>query len=154
MSPMNAFQILQGIETLGLRMEKHVRNTKKIVNFLNEHAAVQSIMHPELSSHPDHKIAQQLLPNGCGAVFSFEIKGGLKAGKKLIENLKVFSHLANVGDAKSLVIHPASTTHYRMSNSDLKAAGISEGTIRLSVGLEDVADLMNDLEQALKKSQK
>ena len=106
-------------------------------------------MFPELESHPDYKLAKQLLPKGCGAVFSFDIKGGREAGRKFIEALRVFSHLANVGDAKSLVIHPATTTHYRMSDEDLKKAGIGPGTVRLSIGLEDVEDLIQDLERAL-----
>jgi O-acetylhomoserine (thiol)-lyase len=107
-------------------------------------------MFPELETHPDYKLAQRLLPRGCGAVFSFDIKGGREAGRKFIEALRVFSHLANVGDAKSLVIHPATTTHYRMSDEDLKKAGIGPGTIRLSIGLEDAEDLIADLDRALK----
>ena len=154
MSPMNAFQILQGIETLGLRMQKHIDNTRKVVGFLSKHEAVESVSHPELPSHPDHELAQKILPRGCGAVFSFSLKGGRPAGKRFIETLKVFSHLANVGDAKSLVIHPASTTHYRMDDAALRAAGITEGTVRLSIGLEDVDDLIEDLSRALYASQK
>jgi len=154
MSPHNAFQILQGIETLGLRMERHVDNTRRIVAFLNGNAAVESVSYPELLGHPDHELAKKLLPKGCGAVFSFNIKGGRPAGKRFIETLSVFSHLANVGDAKSLVIHPASTTHYRMDDAALRAAGITEGTVRLSVGLEDAEDLIADLERALRASQK
>ena len=154
MSPQNAFQILQGIETLGLRMQRHVENTRNVVEFLAAHAAVASLSYPELSTHPDHELAKRLLPRGCGAVFSFELKGGRPAGKRFIETLSVFSHLANVGDAKSLVIHPATTTHYRMDEAALRAAGIGQGTVRLSVGLEDPADLIEDLERALKASQK
>ncbi len=154
MAPMTAFQILQGIETLHLRMPRHVESTRKIVGFLAGHASVQSVMFPELESHPDHKLAKQLLPKGCGAVFSFDIKGGREAGRKFIESLRVFSHLANVGDAKSLVIHPATTTHYRMSDEDLKKAGIGPGTIRLSVGLEDAEDLIADLAQGLRAAAK
>ena len=149
MAPMTAFQILQGIETLHLRMPRHVESTRKVVGFLAGHSAVQSVMYPELESHPDFNLAKQLLPKGCGAVFSFDIKGGREAGRKFIEALRVFSHLANVGDAKSLVIHPATTTHYRMSDEDLKKAGIGPGTVRLSIGLEDVEDLVQDLERAL-----
>jgi len=149
MAPMTAFHILQGIETLHLRMPRHVESTRKVVGFLEKHSAVQSVMFPELESHPDHKLAKQLLPRGCGAVFSFDIKGGREAGRKFIEALRVFSHLANVGDAKSLVIHPATTTHYRMSDEDLKKAGIGPGTVRLSIGLEDADDLVQDLERAL-----
>ncbi|HWA12794.1 MAG TPA: O-acetylhomoserine aminocarboxypropyltransferase, partial [Burkholderiales bacterium] len=154
MSPMNAFQILQGMETLGLRMERHIDNTRKVVAYLAGHEAVESVSYPELPTHPDHALAAKLLPRGCGAVFSFRLKGGRPAGKRFIETLKVFSHLANVGDAKSLVIHPATTTHYRMDEAALRAAGITEGTVRLSVGLEDAGDLVEDLGRALYASQK
>jgi O-acetylhomoserine (thiol)-lyase len=154
MSPTTAFHILQGVETLPLRMQRHIDNTRKLVAFLNEHEAVGQVSYPELPGHPDHELAKKLLPKGCGAVFSFNIKGGRKAGRVFIENLSIFSHLANVGDAKSLVIHPASTTHHRMSSEDLAAAGISEGMIRLSVGLEDADDLLDDLQRALRASQK
>lgn len=154
MSPMNAFQILQGVETLGLRMQKHIDNTRKIVAFLHGHDAVHSVVYPELPSHPDRALAEKLLPNGCGAVFSFELKGGRAAGKRFIESLRVFSHLANVGDAKSLVIHPATTTHYRMDDEALRQAGITEGTVRLSIGLETAEDLIEDLSRALYASQK
>ena len=154
MAPMTAFQLLQGIETLHLRMPRHVENTRLVVKFLTSHAGVEKVIYPELPDHPDHALAKKLLPNGCGAVFTFEIKGGRPAGKKFIEALRVFSHLANVGDAKSLVIHPATTTHYRMSDEDLKRAGITAGTVRLSVGLEDAQDLMDDLDRALRASQK
>ncbi len=154
MSPMNAFQILQGIETLSLRMQKHIDNTRQIVAFLDRHDAVESVAYPELPSHPDHALASRILPSGCGAVFSFSLKGGRAAGRRFIEALRVFSHLANVGDAKSLVIHPATTTHYRMDEAALRAAGITEGTVRLSVGLESVGDLIEDLSRALHASQK
>jgi O-acetylhomoserine (thiol)-lyase len=149
MAPMTAFQILQGIETLHLRMPRHVESTRKVVQFLSSNSSVEKILYPEIPNHPDHALAKKLLPRGCGAVFSFDIKGGREAGRKFIEALRVFSHLANVGDAKSLVIHPASTTHYRMSDADLKKAGIGPGTVRLSIGLEDVDDLIQDLERAL-----
>jgi O-acetylhomoserine (thiol)-lyase len=149
MAPMTAFQILQGIETLPLRMQRHVENTRKVVAFLGAHEMVESIAYPELAQHPDHVLAQELLPRGCGAVFSFSIRGTREQGRKFIESLRIFSHLANVGDAKSLVIHPASTTHFRVSAEDLRAAGITEGTIRLSVGLEDADDLIEDLSRAL-----
>jgi O-acetylhomoserine (thiol)-lyase len=152
MAPMTAFQILQGVETLHLRMPRHIENTRKVVQFLSSHAQVERVLYPELPSHPDHELCKKLLPNGAGAVFSFDLKGGRAAGKAFIESLRVFSHLANVGDAKSLVIHPASTTHYRMSDEDLKKSGIGPGTVRLSVGLEDVRDLIEDLERALKVS--
>jgi len=154
MAPMTAFQILQGIETLHLRMPRHVENTRKVVAFLKNNSFVDRVIYPELPEHPDHELAKKLLPLGCGAVFSFEIKGGRAAGKRFIESLRVFSHLANVGDAKSLVIHPATTTHYRMSDEDLKKAGITAGTVRLSVGLEDAQDLIDDLDRSLKVSQK
>jgi O-acetylhomoserine (thiol)-lyase len=154
MSPHNAFAILQGIETLSLRMERHVANTRKVVEFLAAHPAVESVSYPELSSHPDHALAKRLLPKGCGAVFSFSIRGDRAAGRRFVEALNIFSHLANVGDAKSLVIHPASTTHFRVPTEQLAAAGITEGTMRLSVGLEDVDDLMDDLGRGLKMSQK
>jgi O-acetylhomoserine (thiol)-lyase len=154
MSPTTAFQILQGIETLPLRMERHVANTRKVVEFLRSHPAVESIGYPELPEHPDYALAQKLLPRGCGAVFSFSIKGGRPAGRKFIESLTVFSHLANVGDAKSLVIHPATTTHFRMDDAALAAAGIGPGTIRLSIGLEDPQDLVDDLARALRAAQK
>ena len=154
MSPTTAFQILQGMETLPLRMQKHVENTKKVAEFLLEREEVDWLNHPMLESHPDHELAKTLLPKGCGAVFSFGIKGGREAGIKFIESLDVFSHLANIGDAKSLVIHPASTTHHRMDTEALKNAGISEGLIRLSIGLEDPSDLIADLKQALRASQK
>ena len=154
MAPMTAFQILQGVETLHLRMPRHVENTRKVVAFLDKHPAVEKVIYPELASHPDHELCRKLLPKGAGAVFSFEIKGGRPAGKKFIESLRVFSHLANVGDAKSLVIHPATTTHYRMSDEDLKRAGITAGTVRLSIGLEDAQDLIDDLERSLKAAMK
>ena len=145
MSPTTAFHLLQGVETLGLRMQRHVDNTRKLVEFLAASEAVTKINYPERPEHPDHALAQRLLPKGCGAVFSFELAGGRAAGVRFIESLKLFSHLANVGDAKSLVIHPASTTHSRMDADALAAAGISEGLVRLSVGLEDPEDLIEDL---------
>ena len=154
MSPMNAFQILQGMETLGLRMERHIANTRAVVQFLANHEAVETVSYPELETHPDHELAKKILPRGCGAVFTFSLKGGRAAGRRFIEALRVFSHLANVGDAKSLVIHPATTTHYRMDEAALRAAGITEGTVRLSVGLENPDDLVEDLGRALYASQK
>ncbi len=150
MSPHTAFLLLQGLETLPLRMARHVENTRKVVAFLAGQPSVQTIAYPELESHPDHALAQRLLPRGCGAVFSFNLKGSRAAGRKFVESLQVFSHLANVGDAKSLVIHPASTTHFRVPDDELAAAGITQGTIRLSIGLEDPADLIDDLGRALK----
>ena len=149
MAPFTAFQILQGIETLPLRMQRHVENTRKIVAFLSSHPLVESIGYPDLPAHPDHALAQRLLPLGCGAVFSFSIRGTREQGRRFVDSLRIFSHLANVGDAKSLVIHPASTTHFRVATENLRAAGITEGTIRLSVGLENADDLIEDLSRAL-----
>jgi len=154
MSPHTAWLILQGIETLPLRMERHVANTRKVVEFLSKHAMVASIGYPELDSHPDHALAKKLLPRGCGAVFSFDIKGSRTQGRAFIEALKIFSHLANVGDCRSLVIHPASTTHFRMDDAALQQAGIGPGTIRLSIGLEEPADLIDDLGRALKAAER
>jgi len=139
---------------LPLRMQQHVKNTRKVVQYLSDHDAVEWVTYPELPEHPDHELAKKLLPLGCGAVFSFSVKGGRAAGQRFIEKVELLSHLANVGDAKSLVIHPASTTHHRMDAAALEAAGISEGLIRLSVGLEDPEDLLQDLEGALQASQK
>ncbi len=154
MSPHTAWLILQGIETLPLRMERHVANTRKVVEFLSKHAMVAAVGYPELESHPDHALAKKLLPRGCGAVFSFDIKGSRTQGKAFIEALKIFSHLANVGDCRSLVIHPASTTHFRMDDAALQQAGIGPGTIRLSIGLEQADDLIDDLGRALKAAEK
>ena len=154
MSPHTAFLLLQGLETLPLRMARHVDNARKVVAFLAAHAQVESVAYPELPDHRDHALAQRLLPRGCGAVFSFNLRGSRAAGRAFVEALKVFSHLANVGDAKSLVIHPASTTHFRVPDADLAAAGITQGTIRLSVGLEDAQDLIDDLARALKIASK
>ena len=154
MAPMTAFQILQGLETLPLRMARHVANTERVVEFLASHPLVESVSYPSLPDHPDHELAKQLLPRGAGAVFGFTVRGGRPAGRALIEALRIFSHLANVGDAKSLVIHPASTTHHRMNAAALAAAGIGEGLIRLSVGLEDADDLIGDLKAGLRRAEK
>ena len=154
MSPHTAWLILQGIETLSLRMERHVGNARKIVAFLASHPLVARVGYPELPDHPDHALAARLLPRGCGSVFSFDLKGNRAQGKAFIEALKLFSHLANVGDCRSLVIHPASTTHFRMDDAALAQAGITQGTIRLSIGLEDADDLIDDLSRALKAAQK
>ena len=154
MSPHNAFAILQGIETLGLRMERHQANTRRVIEFLLAHPMVASVAYPELASHPDHELARRILPRGCGAVFTFELKGDRAAGRRFTDGLQVFSHLANVGDAKSLVIHPASTTHFRVPPEQLAASGIGQGTLRLSVGLEDPDDLIDDLKRGLKLAQK
>ncbi|MDJ0980637.1 MAG: O-acetylhomoserine aminocarboxypropyltransferase [Kiloniellales bacterium] len=154
MSPANAFHILQGVETLPLRMERHVANTAKVLEFLLENEAVAWVLHPTLPSHEDHELAQRLLPKGAGSIVSFGIKGGRDAGRRFIEACGLASHLANVGDAKTLVIHPASTTHQQMDAAQLKAAGVGEDMIRLSVGLEDPGDIVEDLRQALRASQK
>jgi O-acetylhomoserine (thiol)-lyase len=150
MSPTNAFHILQGIESLPVRMQRHVENARKIVAFLDGHDAVSWVSHPELSSHPDHERAKTLLPKGAGAIFCFGVKGGREAGRAFIEAVELLSHLANVGDAKSLVIHPASTTHQQMDAASLEAAGIGEDMVRLSIGLEDPDDLIADLGRGLK----
>ena len=154
MSPTTAFHILQGMETLPLRMEKHVANTRKIVSFLNDHEAVEWVSYPDLPDHPDHALAARLLPRGCGAVFSFGVRGGRSAGQRFIDKTELLSHQSNVGDAKSLVIHPASTTHHRMDDAALEAGGISEGLIRLSIGLEDSDDLIEDLNRGLRAAAK
>jgi O-acetylhomoserine (thiol)-lyase len=157
LSPHSAWLILQGIETLSLRMDRHMANTEKVVQFLASHPMVSRVGHPLIENHPSHALAEKLLrfgARGAGSVFSFDIKGSREQGKAFIEALKIFSHLANVGDCRSLVIHPASTTHFRMSDEALAGAGIGPGTIRLSIGLEDPADLMDDLKRALKAAEK
>ncbi|BCQ22944.1 O-acetylhomoserine aminocarboxypropyltransferase [Caballeronia sp. NK8] len=152
--PQAAWQLLQGIETLPLRMDRHVANTRKVIEFLLSSPAVEGVAYPELPTHRDRALAERLLPRGAGAVFSFDLKGGVPAARKFIETLTLFSHLANVGDARSLVIHPASTTHFRMDAAALAAAGIGPGRIRLSIGLEDPDDLIDDLKRGLKAAQK
>jgi O-acetylhomoserine (thiol)-lyase len=152
--PQAAWQLLQGIETLPLRMDRHVANTRKVIEFLLSSPAVEGVAYPELPTHRDRALAARLLPRGAGAVFSFDLKGGVPAARKFIETLTLFSHLANVGDARSLVIHPASTTHFRMDAAALEAAGIGPGRIRLSIGLEDPDDLIDDLKRGLKAAQK
>jgi O-acetylhomoserine (thiol)-lyase len=154
LSPHSAWLILQGIETLSLRMERHMHNTAKVVEFLAAHPLVSRVGHPILDTHPSHALAQKLLPRGAGSVFSFDIKGSRQQGKAFVEALQVFSHLANVGDCRSLVIHPASTTHFRMDDEALAKGGITQGTIRLSIGLEDAADLLDDLKRALKAAER
>ena len=154
LSPTNAFQILQGIETLGPRMDRHMANTKAVLDFLTANKAVDWVLHPSLESHPDYELAKTLLPRGAGSIISFGIKGGRAAGKKFLETLRMISHLANVGDAKTLVIHPGSTTHQQMDAEQLKAAGIGEEMVRLSVGIEAAQDILDDLGQALRISQK
>ena len=154
MSPANAFYLLQGVETLSLRMDRHVANTRRVIDLLDTHEAVEWIRHPEHPSHPDHELAARLYPHGAGAILSFGVAGGREAGRRFIEAVRLASHLANVGAAKPLVIHPASTTHQQMSAADLEAAGVSENLIRLSVGLEDPEDICRDLDQALRASQR
>ncbi len=157
MSPHSAWLILQGIETLSLRMDRHMANTEKVVSFLASHPLVGRVGHPLIESHPSHALAVKLLrfgARGAGSVFRFDIKGSRAQGRAFIEALKLFSHLANVGDCRSLVIHPASTTHFRMSDEALAGAGIGPGTIRLSIGLEDADDLIDDLKRALKAAEK
>ena len=149
LSPTNAFNILQGVETLHVRMDRHVANARKVVEFLGRHDGVDWVTWPERDDHPDKDLAAELLPKGPGAIFPFGIKGGREAGRVFIERLGLFSHLANVGDAKSLVIHPASTTHQQMDAASLEVAGIGEELVRLSIGLEDADDLIADLDQAL-----
>lgn len=154
MSPQTAFYLLQGLETLPVRMARHVENAMRLATYLASNSAVAWVSYPGLESHPDNVLAKEQFPRGAGAMMSFGIKGGRAAGARLIERMRLFSHLANVGDAKSLVIHPASTTHQQMSTEDLTRAGIGEDLVRLSVGLEDARDLIEDLDQALKSSQK
>lgn len=152
LSPFNAFLFLQGLETLSLRVERHVFNTHKIVEFLNHHPQVTWINYPDLPDNKYHNLAKKYLPKGSGSIFTFGIKGDVEAGKKFINSLEIFSLLANVADAKSLVIHPASTTHSQLTESDLLAVGITPDMVRLSIGLEDADDLIYDLDQALNKS--
>jgi O-acetylhomoserine (thiol)-lyase len=154
MSPHTAWLILQGVETLPLRMARHIENTRRVVAFLTAHPLVSAVAYPELEGHPSHALAKKLLPRGCGSVFSFDIKGSRIQGRAFIESLRIFSHLANVGDCRSLVIHPASTTHFRMDDAALAQAGIGPGTIRLSIGLEDADDLIDDLKRSLKVAEK
>jgi len=154
LSPMNAFHIIQGLETLPLRMQRHVENATKVAAFLDASEEVEWVNHPSVPSHPDHELAKELLPKGAGAILSFGIKGGREAGRRFIESVKLASHLANVGDAKTLVIHPGSTTHQQMSAEALDAAGIGEDLIRVSVGIEDVDDIIGDLKSGLRASQR
>jgi O-acetylhomoserine (thiol)-lyase len=154
MSPGNAFYLLQGVETLPVRMQRHVDNTKLVLDMLVEHQAVAWVTHPDLPDHPDHELACRLLPRGSGSIVSFGIVGGREAGRRFIEALRLASHLANVGDAKTLVIHPASTTHQQMSAEQLDAAGVGEDMVRLSVGIEDPDDIIGDLDRALRSSQR
>ena len=148
-SPFNAFLLLQGTETLSLRIERHVENTKKVVEFLANHPQVEKVNHPSLPDHPDHALYEKYFPNGGASIFTFNIKGGREEAFKFIDNLKVFSLLATVADVKSLVIHPATTTHAQLSPEELEDVGIHENTIRLSIGTEHIDDILADLDQAL-----
>ncbi|SYX82194.1 L-methionine gamma-lyase [Paenibacillus alvei] len=152
-SPFNAFLLLQGLETLHLRMERHSENALKVAQFLEAHEGVQSVSYSGLSSHPSYELAQKYLPKGQGAILTFEIKGGIEAGRQVINHVKLFSHLANVGDSKSLIIHPASTTHQQLSADEQIAAGVNPGLIRLSIGTESIDDILFDLDQAIRASQ-
>lgn len=154
MSPANAFLLLQGIETLSLRMDRHLSNTKDLLNYLCDHEQVSWVNHPDLSSHKSHALAQRYLPKGAGSIISFGVKGGRDAGKAFIENVSLASHLANVGDAKTLIIHPATTTHSRVDAEALAAAGITDDMVRLSVGLEDVVDLKSDFDNGFRAAKK
>jgi O-acetylhomoserine (thiol)-lyase len=154
MAPLNSFLFIQGLETLPLRMEAHSKNGLAVAKFLEGHKSVSWVNYPGLKSSPYHALAKKYLPKGSGAILTFGIKGGMDAGKRFIESLKMFSHLANVGDAKSLVIHPASTTHRQLSEEELKAAGVTPDMVRLSVGIEDLEDITWDLDQALTASQR
>ncbi len=149
LSPFNSFLLLQGLETLSLRVERHVQNAEKIVDFLVNHPMVEKVNYPKLSDSPYHALAEKYLPKGVGSIFTFHVKGGEAEARKVIDNLEIFSNLANVADAKSLVVHPATTTHAQLSDSDLEAAGIAKNQIRLSIGLENVDDLIEDLRIAL-----
>ncbi|WP_261302151.1 homocysteine synthase [Paenibacillus andongensis] len=153
LSPNSAFLLLQGLETLHLRLERHSFNALKVAEYLESHESVEWVSYAGLESHPSYKLAQKYLPKGQGAILSFGIKGGIAAGKKLIHNVKLFSHLANVGDSKSLIIHPASTTHAQLNEQEQVSAGVSPGLIRLSVGTEAIEDIIYDLEQAIASSQ-
>ena len=153
-SPFNSFLFLQGIETLSMRMDRHVANALAVAKYLEDHDDVTWVKLPSLPSSPYYALAQKYLPKGAGSVFSFGIKGGYEAGKKLIDSVKIFSHLANVGDARSLIIHPPSTTHQQLSPAEQLAAGVEPDMVRLSVGLEDLDDILWDLDQALAASQK
>lgn len=153
LSPFNGFMLLQGLETLHLRMERHSQNALRVAQYLESHAAVESVSYAGLESHPAYGLARKYLPKGQGAILTFEIKGGVEAGKKLINSVRLFSHLANVGDSKSLIIHPASTTHSQLAGEELASTGVTPGMIRLSVGTESIDDILYDLEQAIQASQ-
>ncbi len=153
-SPFNAFILLQGLETLSLRVERHVANALKVVEYLSKHPLVEKVNHPSLAAHPDHTLYNRLFPNGAGSIFTFEIKGGEKAAWRFIDALEIFSLLANVADAKSLVIHPYTTTHSQMSKDELEQQHITPSTVRLSIGTEHIDDIIDDIEQAFEKVRK
>ncbi len=153
LSPFNSFLLLQGLETLHLRMERHSENALKVAQYLEKHPAVSNVNYPALESHPSYELTRKYLPKGAGAILTFEINGGVEAGKKLINSVKLFSHLANVGDSKSLIIHPASTTHSQLEGEELLSTGVTPGMVRLSVGTENIEDILYDLEQAIQASQ-
>lgn len=150
-SPFNAFILLQGLETLSLRVERHVANALKVIDFLVNHPKVAAVNHPSLPDHPDHAIYQRYFPDGAGSIFTFEVKGGTEEAQKFIDSLQIFSLLANVADVKSLVIHPATTTHSQLNAQELAEQGIKPGTVRLSIGTEHIEDIIDDLRQALEK---
>ena len=152
-SPFNAFLLLQGVETLSLRLERHAENTAKVVDYLHNHPLVEKVNHPSLPDHPDHELYQKYFPNGGASIFTFEIRGGKEAAWKFIDNLEIFSLLANVADVKSLVIHPASTTHSQLTEEELLDQGITPGTIRLSIGTEHIDDIIADLEKGFAAAQ-
>ena len=151
LSPFNSFLLLQGLETLSLRVERHVQNAEKVVDFLVNHPKVEKVNYPKLADSPYHALAEKYLPKGVGSIFTFHVKGGEAEARKVIDSLEIFSNLANVADAKSLVVHPATTTHAQLSDSDLEAAGVTKNQIRLSIGLENADDLIEDLRLALEK---
>jgi O-acetylhomoserine (thiol)-lyase len=154
MSPMNAFLLLQGIETLSLRMDRHLSNTKEILQYLDSHEQVSWVNHPDMPDHNSHNIAKKYMPKGAGSIITFGVKGGRDAGQAFIENVKLASHLANVGDAKTLIIHPATTTHSRIDAKALVAAGITEDMIRISVGIENVTDITQDFNNGFRAAKK
>jgi O-acetylhomoserine (thiol)-lyase len=154
LSPFNAFMFIQGLETLSLRMQKHCDNAMNIAKYLEQHPMVSWVNYPGLKSNKYYELGQKYMSKGAGSIFTFGLKGGVEAGRKFIDSLKIFSHVANVGDVRSLVIHPASTTHSQLSEEGLKAAGVNPDMVRLSIGIEDANDLIDDLEQAIQKATK
>ena len=154
MSPMNAFLLLQGIETLSLRMDRHISNTRELLKYLSSHDQVSWVNHPDMPNHDSNALAKKYMPKGAGSIITFGVKGGREAGKAFIENVKLASHLANVGDAKTLIIHPATTTHSRIDADALVAAGITEDMIRISVGIENVADIQDDFNKGFRAAKK